>query len=241
MSKAQKLIELIKTEGIRPKSKWVFTLQHLLIWASFACSILLGALAFSIILFAIQQTEFDLLSHLQHSRLEFFLALLPVVWIVSLAVFLTAAILSLRQAPKAYKTKLSQLASYSIALSMVLGVLVFISGGARLLEQAFASQMDAYVSLQEKKAKVWSMPQQGYLAGRIVATETNAIRLLDLNAHPWHIRYDSSTFIAPVVSLTPGDTIKMIGRMSGTSDFQATEIRPWGGRHTRQPKAKPMK
>ena len=65
-----------------------------------------------------------------------------------------AAILSLRQAPKAYKTKLSQLASYSIALSMALGVLVFISGGARLLEHAFASQMDAYVSLQEKKAAV---------------------------------------------------------------------------------------
>jgi Trk-type K+ transport system membrane component len=61
---------------------------------------LLGAVAFSVILFCIQQTEFDLVSHLSHSRLEFFLGLLPFFWIVSLILFLVVAMTSFKHSGK---------------------------------------------------------------------------------------------------------------------------------------------
>ncbi|MBK8922193.1 MAG: hypothetical protein IPM81_11920 [Saprospirales bacterium] len=77
MKPSEKLLQTIRERDIKPVPKGYFILKNALLWTGFAVAMLLGAVAFSVILFCIQQTEFDLVSHLSHSRLEFFLGLLP--------------------------------------------------------------------------------------------------------------------------------------------------------------------
>lgn len=228
MKASEKLIESIRDQDIRPTPRWRFTLKNSLLWLGFLLAVLLGALAFSVVLFAVQQTDFNVVSHLTHSRLELFLGLLPFVWIGFLIVFLVLAFYSVRHSRKGYKFTAARLAGYSAALSILLGTLFFIGGGAQQLEKAFAVHVSLYESVQEKKMKLWSMPEEGYLSGKIGQANPAFLLLEDFNGKTWKVYYENA-FVPPVVGLEPGETVKLIGKMLTEDEFEAAEIRPWGG------------
>jgi len=228
MKPSEKLLQTIRERDIKPVPKGYFILKNALLWTGFAVAMLLGAVAFSVILFCIQQTDFDLVSHLSHFRLEFFLGLLPFFWIVSLIVFLVVAMTSFKHSGKGYKLETGRLAAYCAALSILLGTLFFLAGGGRELEQAFGVRVGLYESMQEKKVKIWSMPANGYLSGAIETAGDSTITLQDFNGKTWIIEY-ADAFVAPVVALEAGEKVKMIGKQQGDGRFRAEEIRPWGG------------
>lgn len=228
MKRSEKLIQTIRERDIKPAPRIYFVLKNLAIWGGFALAVALGAVAFAVILFSVQQTDFDLLGHLSHSRLEFVLVMLPFFWITSLLVFLLIAMSSYKHSAKGYKLTTGRLAGYSAALSILLGTAVFLAGGGRELEQAFGLRVSIYESMQEKKVKIWSMPAQGYLSGEITATADTAFTIRDFNGKHWAIEYPGA-FVAPVVALEPGEKVKMIGKQLRDDRFRADEIRPWGG------------
>ncbi len=232
MKGSEKLIEAIKQQDIQPAPKWRFSLKNGLAWIGFFLAAVLGAMAFSVILFVIQQTDFSIVNHLSHSRLEMFLGLLPFVWIVFLIVFLGIAFYSIQHSKKGYKFTAAKLVGFSALLSILLGTLFFIGGGGHQLEHAFAVNVELYESLQQKKTKLWSMPEDGYLSGQIEEANATYFMLKDFNNKVWKIHYESA-FIAPIVQLEKGETVKLIGKMTSKDEFTAQEIRPWGGRGNR--------
>lgn len=228
MKRSEKLIQTIRERDIKPAPRIYFVLKSAAVWGGFALAVALGAVAFSVILFSIQQTDFDLLGHLSHSRLEFVLVMLPFFWIASLFVFLLIAMSTYKHSGKGYKLTTGRLAGYSAALSILLGTGVFLSGGGRALEQAFGLRVSIYESMQEKKVKIWSMPAQGYLSGDIITASDTTFTLRDFKGKIWTIEYPGA-FVAPVVALEPGEKVKMIGKQVHDDLFRADEIRPWGG------------
>lgn len=228
MKSSEKLIQALKEQDVKPVPKWQFTLKNSLQWTGFLVAVTLGALAFSVVLFAIQQTDFNIISHFSHSRLELFLGLLPFVWIVFLVVFLGIAFFSIRHSKKGYKFTVAKLAGFSAGLSILLGTLYFLAGGASHLDQAFAINVSLYESIQEKKMKLWSMPEEGYLSGEIVNVSPDFFQLKDFKNKVWEISFEEA-FIPPVVSLEKGEKVKIVGKMLGSKAFSADEIRPWGG------------
>lgn len=226
------MIETIRQQGVQPVSKWRFSLKNSLVWTGFLLAITLGALAFSVILFAIQQTDFSVVGHLSHSRLELFLGLLPFLWIGFLLVCLALAFYSIQYSQRGYKFTAAKLAGFSALFSVLLGTLFFIGGGGHQLEHAFATNISLYESLQEKKVKLWSMPEDGYLSGQIETVGTDYFNLKDFKNKVWKVQYEDA-FIAPVVRLELGETVKIIGKMTSNEAFKADEIRPWGGRGQR--------
>ena len=237
MKPSEKLLQKIKEEQAEPAPRWYFAVKNKLLWAAFGLAAALGALAFSVILFAIQQTDFDLISHLSHSGLELFLGLLPFFWIILLVVFLFISMYSIQYSRRGYKFTLARLVGYSAALSILLGTLFFIGGGAQRLEQSFALNVSIYESVQEKKVKLWSMPEAGYLSGEITETGQEAFQLKDFQGKEWTIRYRGA-FIPPVVLLERGEKVKLIGEMQGEDVFVAAEARPWGGMGNRMGRGK---
>lgn len=228
MKRSEKLMQKIKEQDIKPYTHHRFTGQRLLLWASFGITIALGALAFSVILFAIQQADFSVLQHLSHSRLELFLGLLPFLWLAFLITFLLLAMWRLQRAPRGYKLNSFRLATYSALLSILLGTGFFLAGGAQQLEEAFALRVSFYESIQQKKIQVWSMPEAGYLSGQVQFTSQNQMQLLDFQGQEWSIDF-SEAFIPSFLELLPRDTIKLVGKQTEEHAFNATEIRPWRG------------
>lgn len=229
MENSQKIIDRIKSDKIKPIPKYRFILRAVLIWGGFSLFILIGAIAFSIILFSIQQNTFDLLNHIKHSTLEFFLAIIPLLWLLTLLLILAASMWTARNSRRGYKLGPGKWLAYSTALSIVLGTLFFISGGANWVENSFSNKIELYESVEERKINMWNRPDEGNLAGMIQSIEKDTMIIKDFNLQEWKINI-SSAYIAHMVVLEPGEKIKIIGSKTADYVFEATEIRPWGGK-----------
>ena len=228
MDNSNKLIEKIKEGHMKPLPRWRFTLKDTFIWIAFISCVLFGALAFSVILFAIQQVDFNITRHLSHSLFESLLILVPLFWLVSLVILLVIAMISLKNSKKGYRFTLPALIGYSTALSILLGTLFFISGGAGWLENAFASKVNAYEGIEERKSQVWSNPEGGFLSGTIISVSDSVFELRDLQGGSWSIDYAGAD-IVPAIHIMDGEKIKLTGEMTSDNTFKADMIRPWGG------------
>lgn len=228
MDPADKIIQSIKEQQLKPTSRWYYRLREGIIWTLFGISIILGAMAFSIILYAIQQADFNLVKHISHSRLELLLAILPFIWIVLMIVGLVLALVSLKNTWRGYKISPLRLVTTNLALSILLGTAFFIGGGGDKLESAFNRTGFDYTSIQERKQLIWSHPEEGMLAGKIEGITNDEMTLTDFGGNTWHVNIDGA-FIAPVLTLEPGETVKLTGSQTAEETFRAKEVRPWGG------------
>lgn len=228
MENSDKLIHTMKNQNLKPIPKWRFSLKGMVIGFTIFISVILGGLAFSIILFSIQQLGFDLITHMSHSKIEFLLGLLPFLWIGILIVFLILGMISIKNSRKGYKFSPSRLLLINSAFSILFGTLFFIGGGAQWLENTFAVKLELYESVNEKKIQMWSLPEEGYLSGTIESIDEKTLLLVDFSKKKWTIDYQQS-FIPPSVLLEEGEMIKLKGKMVSSEYFHADEMRPWGG------------
>ncbi len=227
MAEKEDFLQRIKKE--EPIPKWRFTFLNGMIWLGFILFVLVGAAAFSIVLFSIQQTDFSLIRHLSHSRLEMLLGMLPLFWLVLLLVFLGLAMYSVHKSKRGYKYTIGQLLIFSFSFSIIIGTFFFVYGGAKKLEHAFDIRVSAYESIQEKKKIIWMNPKDGFLSGEIISHENGVIVLKGFDGNSWTVDKDEDIFVPPILSLQAGEKIKIIGKVKGKYRFFAEEIRPWGG------------
>ncbi len=229
MENNNQIVDIIKKQNIKPKPKWYFDLKNISIWVLYLIFMLIGAISFAIILFAIQQTDFELLSHFGHSKLELFLSTLPFIWIVLLIIFILGSLYAIYYSQRGYKFTFSKLIAINVGLSVLIGTMFFIGGGAAWFENAFAIRTGFYESIQKKKERIWQNPDKGNLAGVIEELKDGELILIDFNNKKWTISTDS-TFIANAVILEKGEKIKLTGLRTNESSFKAKEIYPWGGK-----------
>ena len=223
------IIDFIKEKDIKPTPGWVFKLKTTGGWILFLLAVLLGGLAFSVVLYAIQQSEFTLLNHLGHSGLEIFLSLLPFIWLGFLVLFFVVSIFGIRHSWKGYKIPLLKQALGSIGLSISIGTLFFIGGGGEWLDRAYGNTLSGYETIEDRKIQVWSNPDEGYLSGYINEINDDQLIISDFRDRTWTIDIKDS-WIAPPVLIEVGERIKVVGEITGRMSFHADEIRPWGGR-----------
>ena len=228
MKNSETLISKLKSQNLKPTPKWYFTIKGLTIGIIFFLLIMLGGLAFSVILFTIQQLDFDLITHMSHSSIEFLLGFLPFLWIVLLIVFLILGLFTFKKYRRGYKFSPARLFGVNTALSILIGTLFFMSGGGQWLENTFAVNIEIYESVNEKKINVWSNPENGYLSGHILRVDEESLRLQDFKNKQWTVNYSNATISYSVV-FEEGEIIKIRGEMSSPEHFIADEIRPWGG------------
>jgi tryptophan-rich sensory protein len=230
MTKSKNIIEKIKESGVKQRPKSYFLIRRFLLWAGYGVCILLGAASFSVILFALQQTDDSLLSHLSHSRLELFLSILPFFWIVLLLAFLLASVLIFRRSNAGYKYQWPILWGFSTTSSIIIGALFYVLGGGEQLERAFAEKVTTYQSIDALKTKTWMNPEGGYLAGVLIKTSENTWKVIDYEGKSWDVDF-SMAFISRRVRLESGFQVKLKGVVTATNHFKISEMRPWRGRH----------
>ncbi len=232
MKNAQKMLSKIKSRKIEPIPKWKFLLKNNFLWGLFLFSILFGSFAFSVVLFSIQNTEFDLISHISESKIQFFIKLLPIAWILFLGIFLFSAYKLFENTKKGYKFSSLFITGGSFILSLIFGSFLFFAGGGEKLEHLFAEKIPLYESLEEKKISLWSMPHKGFLSGIIIQNNKKII-LQDWSHKNWKIDKNKA-LIRPKVKILMGEKIKIIGKISDNNIFIAEEIRPWKGKGKRR-------
>ncbi len=233
MKNSQKLLEKIQAEKIPQKSHWQFVLKNIFFWAIFIFSIIIGALSFSVILFAFNQTDFDLLSNVPNSGIELFLGLLPFFWIFSCIVFFLVSIFVIRHTKTGYRYSSFLIFGSSIILSIILGTTLFFINGAEKMERIFSENVPVYKSFEEKKISRWSRPEDGFLAGKVIEKGEDIIIIEDWDNKKWEVDFENAVVRGKLL-LEKNEEIKMIGKISGDNIFIATQIGPWEKQGKRQ-------
>ena len=147
IKKSQKLLDKITTEQIKSSPRWHFVLQNYIFWSVFLMFAILGSVAFSIILYAATESDFDLFSF-SGSKVEFLFSALPILWILFLGIFSIISIFGIRHTKTGYRYPLLKILSFNILISIFLGVLFFYTGGAKKIELIFAENITAYQSVE---------------------------------------------------------------------------------------------
>lgn len=227
MRTSDELYNKISKQKLRQKPKYLFTLKSYFYWFLFICFTLMGGISFSIILFAIQEADFEIMNHLSHSFFEFILGIAPVIWLIFLILFLILAMIGIRNSKKGYKFSNSSIIGFSVSFSILIGTLFFISGGAQYLENAFAVNFTQYKSVEDLKISRWTNPAKGYLSGEIIEIDDDFLIIKDFNHNKWEVDI-SEAYVRGNSNWAVGTHLKFTGNANGDHVFKANEIRHWG-------------
>jgi hypothetical protein len=234
IKKSEELINKIKSSSIKQKPRWYCVLENIVFWGIFSLSIILGGIAFSIILYAIGESDFNLLRNLSSPGIRSFISFLPLIWILFLGVSLIIAGLGIRNTKKGYRYSLLWILGINILLSVLFGLLFFYTGGGQKIEEVFARRVSIYKGIEERKISKWSCPESGFLSGIILEKQSDDTLLLeDFTGKEWQINIENAA-IHFKLSLELGEKVKIIGTASGENIFTANEIRIWQGSNLRR-------
>jgi len=225
----KQVLEKIEKEQVRPYSKWRFVFRRSIMWGLFVLSLILGSLASGVVIFQLTHADWDLYRTLHMGYAAFLLLVLPYFWLVFLFGFAGFAYFYFRKTERGYRYPTAWLISGSILLSLFGGVVAYKVDSAERLEKVFRDNIAFYRMIQERKARIWVVPEKGLLAGEIMEVmDDGKIRLKDFKDHIWRIDVGHALWRGRLKA-AKGLKIKVIGRMEGKDGFVAKEIRPWQG------------
>lgn len=220
---SQNILDKIKKEQITPIPKWHFLLKKGVLWSFFTLSILIGSLAFSVILRLLVDSDWDISNLLCGSYWRCIIMNLPYFWLVFLLGFLALAYYHFRHTTKGYRYTSFWIVGGSVVISMLIGFSFFTIGVARHAEEIFENNMPFYERVMQNRTSLWQHPERGVLAGRILQIEPRQfLILLDFAEHEWEV-----ILAEKHPPLMPGMRVKILGTQRGPGKFEAREIRMW--------------
>jgi hypothetical protein len=213
------ILDQIKEKHLKPKAKWIFILKDVSIWSLGAASLLLGAVAFSVIIFIIRNNDWNLYREFSGSMGEFVLLTMPYFWIVFLIIFVAVVNYDLKHTKKGYKYSVPLILFMSIFGSMFLGAIFYGAGFGKALDDVLGERVVFYDRLINPMLRMWDDPEKGHLAGLIVAEiKSQQYRLIDISRNEWLIDI-SEAEIPNNFMVEVGRPIKLLGKTNGDYYF----------------------
>ncbi len=234
------IAERIKKEGLRPTPRWIFVMKNVAFWGLFVVVLLLGAVAFSLILFAVYEADFELVDRAVYSPAGFFLTVLPFSWIILFFLFLGLAVWVKRHTKQGYRIPFWLLITLNLSGSIAIGIVSFSMGGSEYFEDFFSRAIPGYMHMDDRKMEMWSRPEDGLLSGIILEISSDTVIILeDFSGKVWDIdlseaRKNMEREMGPKKMrhdpkriIFVGAKVKMIGKTTGEQTFFAEIILPW--------------
>lgn len=225
---SQKVLKEISDKKITIKPKWKFVLKNTLIWTTSIVCLVLSSLAVSIVIYLLNNNDWDLRSRLAAGPLVFIIRSLPYFWLIFLIILIILIYTNFKKTKKGYKYKLEIIILISILSSILLGFVFYGIGLAQNIEESLTQRVSIYRRFLNPRARMWNQPRQGFLGGRIFMLNPEGdFRIRDFSDQEWKIIGDD-IFMPGRIMLNTGTQIKIIGDPIDSNLFKAREIRPWG-------------
>ena len=226
MELSEQVLATIQKEHIKPRSRQVVFLYRSVYWGLVVVALGVGAVAYSITIFSLTNTEWDIWQRTLGGGWRVFLSALPYAWLVIFAGFVWFAYFSLRHTRFGYRFSLIKAILIYLIMTTALGALLYRAGIGGQLEEFVAEHAPYYYQLPGGHM-IWQLPERGTLGGRIVhLTEPQNFILIDQNGFEWRVTVSGT--MADDWNYE-GAKIKIIGEKFGTSSFRALEVRSWCG------------
>lgn len=204
-----KIFDQIKNKKVEPTARWQFLIKDYVIWAFFGLSVIVGSIAFAVIILMVR-TNYDFG--------ETNLAIIPYFWLAVLVVFVFVAYLNLSQTKVGYKVNPYLWVVISIVASIVLGLIVYTMGWSSHIERGVYRNIPIYQKAIDHKMKGWMNPEAGILIGHVEKIEIESFQLFSPDRHIWQVHYNdlSSDF--------EGKRVQVIGELKNKDEFEAKDV-----------------
>jgi hypothetical protein len=233
-----KVLCKIKEEKIEPKPRWFFLARDYCIWSAFLFSVIVGSLAFCVVLAVSINNDWDIYGHLGRTFFQHLIFSLPYLWIILLALFLWLAYFNYKHTRKGYRYHAYTIFGLSIVSSIVLGSIFSASGMGTRIDRFLDQSIPNFkaVNCCQTHEKDWDQPEKGLLGGRIKdVVSQNDFQLEDFNGAIWLVQESAGTVVFEPLRVSVGEEVKIIGREQQENVFWAEEIRPWEGKGKARP------
>jgi len=223
----ESVLATIKKKHLKPRPRWEFVLKNYFIWALTALTLIVGSLAFAVIIYLIKNNDWDLYRQINDGFLEFIILSLPYFWLIFLASFVLLAYYNFKHTKIGYKYHFHLILGATILISLLAGILFYNIGLGHAIDSVFNQKFPVYRRLMLQRAKIWDQPDKGLLFGIIQSVqEPNALQLQDLKNKSWLVIYRQAHF-PPQLILKPGLRVKIFGQKINQNTFRAQHIRPF--------------
>jgi hypothetical protein len=228
---SNKILQKIKEEKIEPKPRWQFLLKNYAFWAAFGVSVIIGGLAFCVVLGILVDNDWDIYRLAAENPGKKIFLSLPFLWILALVLFLAAAFYYCKRTKCGYRYEVYSIIGLSILGSVILGSIFHFSFGmGREMEALVAEKVPYYQKFYSpcNDRILWLQPEKGLLAGEIIKISSpNSFDLKDFNDSFWVVKKDEDTFVLENEPLFEEEEVRIIGKQEEEKVFRAKEIRPW--------------
>lgn len=220
---SQIVLGRIKEEGLKPISKNVFSVKRVIFWTVVFISLIIGALAFSLVLSGLFNNDWDLYNKF---GFNFIFKTLPYFWLISLCLFVILCEYYYRKTLHGYRHTLIVVVGFYMASSIIFGSIFYVFKISDLVEKSLGGVPPGYRNIILNRHEMWCHPEKGLMSGRIVSIDGNELGVMDFDNFVWIVDTEKA-LVRNKVEIEIGEKIKIMGNKVDTNSFRAYEIRPW--------------
>lgn len=215
---SKKVMEQIKKGQVKPRPRWQFVLWHILFWALFVASIMIGSTVTGMMIHELIMVQWDFVPHLAGYN-QFGIFLLPAIWLFSIGLLILLAYQSFLHTKKGYKYRASVVVAVSVIFSVILGTVVYHTKMAENIDSFAGEHFGPYAMVNEHVDSIWMKPGENMIAGEIIELKSDVEWVVEAyDGESWSVFIDDDTKIQDG-EYSVGMSIIVAGETAGSDDF----------------------
>ncbi|MFH0854428.1 MAG: hypothetical protein V1891_02970 [bacterium] len=219
----KKLLDAIKDKKIFPKPKWKFLFKKFIIWIAGILSLLLGAIAVSLIIYISKFDDRGVFRRIGKGIPEVILLSVPFFWILCLALFIFLVYLNFKKTKTGYRYSILAIIASAIFLSVLLGAVFYRAGLSMKIDDILGRKAPFYDRIINPHIQFWSKPEEGRLSGLILSKGDNFLTVVDKLKQEWNVSFKNFQNFDNIKAGVPA---RFIGKKLSVNEFEAFEILP---------------
>ena len=213
---SKSIIGKIKKDHIKPHSKSHFIVKRSFFWSVIISALILGALAFSFVIFQLTTIEWSIHDHFTLA------AILPYFWILIATILIVLAIHFFRHTRKGYRHNWMTIIGASFVILFLLSGIMYATQIPDRLERRMIENPH-YQKIAARHELVWKELEKGRFGGKILEIKTPDTIIIQNPALSEPCEIDIS-LVPEKDLLKKGMMIHMMGEQTGDCFFKASQI-----------------
>lgn len=223
----KRVLEAIEKRGLAPRPYAYFLAKRSVFWTLAALSIVLGAIAVAVLMFAVSDYYATGGRNFDEMPLDDLFETLPYVWLVTLGLLIASAYFGLRNTPGNYRYRPSYVVAAAVLATVVLGGLLHYLELGQPAHQYLKENVPLYERLVFGRSDKWRDPDKGYLGGHVLSYDKGkSLTLRDFQQREWTVDISGAT-LKLEEALEEEEDVAIRGVRTGPTTFRARLIEEW--------------
>lgn len=220
----KKILASIEQRSLTPRPYYMFLAKSWVFLSLAVVSIILGAVSLAVLLFAISDYYASSWRVLDNLPLDQVVLSIPVLWLVSMPLFIFSAYFGVRNTRRGYRFQTGHIFLLVLGASLALGVTLHLINAGQRVNDYLITHFAWYREQADVPFALWSRPEQGFLGGTAnLFLADRKLRLIDFNLNVWTVDISGATIDLDQPILTEGD-VAIRGHITGPMQFHADLI-----------------